>query len=90
MSGARLVAEPGVDGAHRQVVRVVAGLEDVEAVVDRPGDGRPLERAGQAASAPVAGDGGHVVPGDPARVGRLQQQAGVADDAAGGSSRRRS
>ena len=34
--------------------------------------------------APVAGDRGHVVPGDPASVGWLQQQAGVADDAVGG------
>ena len=79
----RCEPEPCVDGSHRGVVQVVAGLERVEPVRDRPADRGLLERPGDAAAAPVASDRGHVVPGDGPAAGH-HDQAGVPDRSARG------
>ena len=69
----RLVAEGQVDGSHRGVVLVVAGVEGLEAVLDGPGDGGPLERGGNPATAVRSPDRGHVVVGDGRAAGRVAQ-----------------
>src|SRR4051794_26073525 len=62
--GLRVVAERGVDVAHRRVGQRVLGLEQLEAGVDRPGDRGPLERTADAAAPPGAEHAGHGVEAD--------------------------
>ena len=81
----RPVARPGIDRAHREVVRVVARLEDLEAVARSPSgssraSARPRCRVPGGRERPRSC---RARPSGARRPGRMQ--AGVADDPAGGA-----